>query len=211
MKQWILMAGALLALTGCAASAHRADRGAAVQAVMADGRQVLLYENNSWEPMPVPTADRRTVPEHATQRVRSDKGIVELWYDPANWQLIDRQLSPVADFSLALKGGEAYAMVIAERIGTRIETLKQVVIANARAAAPDLKVVAEAQRRHGDVELLELEMAGTVQDIPFSYLGRYWAGPEGNIQVLAFTGSSLLDEHRAAFDQLLDGIVILAH
>jgi hypothetical protein len=55
---------------------------------------------------------------------------------------------------------------------------------------------------------MELQIRGTIQSIPFVYLGYYYSGQEGSIQLLTYTASNLFDEYRHDFQELLDGFVV---
>ena len=97
-------------------------------------------------------------------------------------------------------------MIVAERLAIPLLKLKEIAVSNARAAAPDAKVVFEESRRVNDVDVLAMQMEGTIQGIAFTYYGYYYSGPQGSLQVLTYTGTNLFAEYKPSFEQFLDGI-----
>ena len=113
-----------------------------------------------------------------------------------------------AEFSLKHVSGDAYAIIIAERIQTPISTLRDLVLENAKEAAPDAEIVFEKELLVNGAKFLNLHIKGTAQGIPFIYDGYYWSGKKGNLQVMAFTGQNLFDEFERDIINLLNGVVI---
>src|SRR5262249_39927410 len=77
------------------------------------------------------------------------------------------------------KKGEAYAMVISERIGMSLQTLKKAAVANAKKGAPDIKIASEEKRVVKGKELLCLKLTGTYESTPVTFYGYYYGGSEG--------------------------------
>jgi hypothetical protein len=126
-----------------------------------------------------------------------------LAYDPAKWTLLPSDKP--GRRQLTHREGDGYALIFAERLQMPMAALKNIVLQNARTAAPDAKVVREEQRTVNGVTVTCLEMTGTTQGIPFRYFGYYYAGKSGTIQVITYTGDSLFPEYRADFEDLLNG------
>jgi hypothetical protein len=179
----------------------------ATRATRQDGSVVLLFANGTWKPDTVVTASRASggsyrKPGTATSSVDLLKGAA-LAYDPAKWTLLPsdkpgrRQLNH--------REGDGYAMVIAERLQMPMATLKNIVLQNARTAAPDSKIIREEQRTVNGVPVTCMELTGTTQGIPFRYFGYYYAGKSGTIQVITYTGDTLFPEYRTDFEELLNG------
>jgi hypothetical protein len=100
-------------------------------------------------------------------------------------------------------------MVIAERIGGSTSGLRDVAIENAKAAAPDSRVVFEKERTVNGTQILNMRIDGKIKGIDFSYYGYYWGGKAGLLQVVAYTGTNLFDEFKEDFSDFLNGLVIL--
>ena len=69
-----------------------------------------------------------------------------------------------------------------------------------------VKVTFEEQRRVNDVDVLAMQMEGTIQGIPFTYYGYYFSGPQGSVQLLTYTGSNLFAEYKPEFEDFLNGL-----
>ena len=177
------------------------------RATRSDGSVVLLFANGTWKPDTEVSTSKASggsyrKPGNATATVDLLKG-VSVAYDPTRWSLLPsdkpgrRQLNH--------RDGDGYALIIAERLQIPIATLKNIVLQNARTAAPDAKIVREEQRMVNGVPVTCMELTGTAQGIPFRYFGYYYAGKAGTIQVITYTGDSLFPEYRDAFEELLNG------
>jgi dipeptidyl aminopeptidase/acylaminoacyl peptidase len=136
------------------------------------------------------------------------RGPFGVWIDPQKWTQDSSEEDPVK-ISFNHKTGDAYAIVISERIGLTTETLKNAAVANAKKVMPDVKIVSEEKRVVKGKELLCLKLAGTLQGTPFIYYGYYYGGSEGTLQVVTATASNIFDEFKQDFDDFLNGTQIL--
>lgn len=198
-----ILAAALLA--ALAAVPGRAET--PVRATTEDGRTVLLYPDGRWRFAPSAAARGGKVRARgsaATERVELLRGGMALFIDPGKWKQAPSDDPTKISFRHA--SGEAYGMVVAERLAIPLPRLKEIAIRNAREAAPDIRVTLEEQRRVNDVDVLAMQMEGRIQGIPFTYFGYYFSGPQGSVQVLTYTGSNLFAEYRPEFEEFLDGL-----
>jgi hypothetical protein len=139
--------------------------------------------------------------------VKARKGSFGVWIDPQKWTQESSEEDPIK-ITFNHKSGDAYAMVISERIGLTTETLKKVAVANAKKVAPDAEIASEENRVVKGKELLCLKLTGTIQGIPFTYYGYFYGGAEGTLQVVTYTASNIFDEFKQDFDDFLNGIQI---
>lgn len=143
-------------------------------------------------------------PADATQEVEILKGKVWLTFDPRKWKEAPSEAGNRKAFHHV--NGDGYALVISERIQIATEQLRGIALANAREAASDVKIVEEQLRRVNGTDLLLLRMEGHIKGIPFTYLGYYYGGPAGTIQLITYTGQNLFDEYRQDFENFLNGL-----
>ena len=139
--------------------------------------------------------------------VKARKGSFGVWIDPKKWTQESSEEDPIK-ISFNHKAGDAYAMVISERIGLTTETLKNAAVANAKKVMPDVKIVSEEKRVVKGKELVCLKLAGTLRGTPFIYYGYYYGGSEGTLQVVTATASNIFDEFKQDFDDFLNGTQI---
>ena len=147
-------------------------------------------------------------PLSATEVIKSRRGFFELWYNPEKWSTQSGIKHDIAEFSLKHASGDAYAMVIVERIPTSEASLRKIALENAKSSAPDAKIVLDEERTVNSVKMRVMQIEGTIQSIPFKYYGYYWTGKAGTLQLITFTSQNLFDEVVGDFTELLDGAVI---
>jgi hypothetical protein len=178
------------------------------RATTANGKVVLLYSDGTWKYAPQLDSSvvGRTRSAEATAKVDLAHGKAALYFDPNKWK-VTKSDEP-SRTTLAHTNGDGYAMILAERLQVPLDQLRQIALDNARSVAPDTKVVAEQPRRVNGIDVLSLQMTGTIQGIHFTYLGYYYTGKEGAIQILTYTAANLFEEYRADFEELLEGFVL---
>ena len=147
--------------------------------------------------------------EPATAKVfaKARKGPFGVWIDPQKWKQDSSETDPIK-ITFNHEKGDAYAMVISERVGMPTESLKKAAVENVKKVAPDVKIVSEEKRTLNGKELLCLKITATVQDIPIIYYGYYYGGAEGALQVVTYTSSNIFDEYKQDFDDFLNGTQI---
>jgi len=200
------LAAAAFLLLACAGGAGAQSP---VNATTEDGRKVLLFPDGKWKPAPpAPTGAGKggfVRSPKATERVELLRGAMAIYVDPAKWKK-QPDTEDVTKTTFHHASGEAYGMVVAERLAIPLQRLKEIAITNARSAAPDAKVVFEENRHVNDVDVLVMQMEGTIQGIAFTYYGYYYSGPQGSLQVLTYTGTNLFAEYKAVFEEFLNGV-----
>ncbi len=206
MKPFIIALIGLMLIVGGAQAAGE------MEATTTDGQTVILHPDGTWsyqtESPPAAGSSDYNKPPQATKVLKSKKKFYELWYDPDTWSTKGGPDNPEAEFGLVHQTGDAYAMIIAERLTMPLDTLKRVALENAQSVAPDAKIVNEEKRTVNGVNVLHMQIEGTIDGIPFTYYGYYWTGKAGALQVITFTGQSLFREYQDDFVNLLNGLII---
>jgi hypothetical protein len=144
-----------------------------------------------------------TAPPAATQRVEVLSGRGAVSVTPNLWR--ETKSTETGRRTFVHRNGDGYAVVISERIQVQTNQLRNVALENAREAAPDVKIVEEQRRRVNGTDVLMLRLEGTTNGVAFTYLGYYYGGPAGTVQVLTYTGRNLFQEYRADFEDFLNG------
>lgn len=176
------------------------------------GRGVVLNADGTWK-YATESAPKSTVSVGFNRSVsakklfKPDRGNFSLWYDETKWQLSPKATEPgMTNFNL--KRGDGYGVFIVEEIGMPIASLKKIALSNAKEVAPDAKVVFEETRVVNGKELVCMKIEGTIEEIPFRFYGYYYAGKEGTVQLLAFTGQSLFEKYEQDFLAFINGLEI---
>jgi hypothetical protein len=131
-----------------------------------------------------------------------------VWYDAKKWKISASNSEGGSRTEFNLLGGDGYAIVIAEGLAIPLTSLKLAAIENAKAASKDAKVVFEESRTVNGIEVLCMQIDGTIQDIPFTYLGYYYGGKLGAIQVITYTGQNLLNKYKQEMEEFLNGLEV---
>jgi hypothetical protein len=148
-------------------------------------------------------------PPLSTSLVKDEQGRVGLWINPAKWKLSTYRSNPEAALQFANQAGNAFAFVIDENLVLPLEAIAKVALSNAQAAAPDAHVVLEDKRRVNGHEVLCLQIEGTAQQaVPFTYLGYYYSGASGTVQVVTSTTQQAFSANQADLLDLLNGLEI---
>jgi hypothetical protein len=190
-----------------------------------DGRKILLYPDGTWRllqdtsgaPSSASTtnapgitgAKTASKPQDATLFVKAAKGPFGVWVNPDKWRQDPLGDSPdPIKITLSNVKGDAYAMVISERISVPADSLTKIAVENAKNVAPDIHIVLEENRVVNGKNVKCLQMEGTTQGVAFTYYGYYYGGSEGTLQVVTYTGTNLFAEFKQDFEDLLNGTQI---
>lgn len=183
-----------------------------IRATTEDGHLVILKKDGTWQfsrnssPSATNTRGAYQKPESATAVFKAKSGKFSIWFDPSKWSQKKSDNSSQPTFEH--KDGDVNVMIIAERIEMKIEALKEMVINNAQAVAPDIKVTYEEKRLVNRKNVLCMRMEGTIQSIHFIYYGYYYTGKEGTVQLLSYTSQNLFPEYENDMTEFLNGLVI---
>jgi hypothetical protein len=188
--------------------------GDTVTAFTEDGREVALFDNGTWlyKPQKNTAEDGSTVngstPNASTVKLTNSRGNYVVWYDPTFWERSKDDEDGDMEFFLQLKGEDAYAMTIYERIPIPLQNLKNIALENMKSASESARITEERMVKVNGELLLMLRIEALVEGIPMVYRGYYASGDYGTIQFIAFTHISLEKEYSAAMENLLNGLSV---
>lgn len=178
-----------------------------IQARTGDGRNVVLRGDGTWSFLE--KGGGKNAPAANTTRYVSRYGYVEVNYDPTKWKTEKKPISEDAELSLEHQNGDAYFVLIAERVEIPLANFKEIALENARSIDPEARITSERTvSRNGGSEVI-LDIEAKPSGIPMQFRGYYWTSPAGSVQATAWTSRNLMNEYSADIDQLLAGV--LAH
>ena len=185
-----------------------------LKAVTEDGRQVILHKNGKWDFVQLSKDKSEALknyskPDDAKMLIKGKKETYGIWYNGSKWKLKDQEKSnnSSAEYQFEHSEGDAYAMVIFERVDMKLENLRDIAFENAKSVAPDAKIVFEDKRLVNGAEVLCVRIIGTIDSIAFQYYNYYYAGPAGTIQIVTYTSQNLIQEYEKDFTDFLNGFV----
>lgn len=189
---------------------------AQTKAITEDGEKVILYYDGTWAyensnapaEKEIPTNGVRFSKEKSqSSQIKSKRANVGLWIDTDKWNYSEAESEEVAEYNFERKGEDLYAMMISEKLEVPLEVLRTVALENARAAAPDIRIDHEEYRTVNGVNVLAMQMTGTIEGIRFTYYGYYYSNAGGTVQLLTYTGSSFFNEYKPEMEKFLNGFV----
>jgi len=189
---------------------------AQINAITETGDEVVLYEDGTWkyihdsiiENEVIPVNEKKFLKDNKSSfLVKSNKLNVGIWINPKGWSFSKGTESDAFEFQFQKKGDDLYAMLISEKLQIPVETLKGIAIENAKSAAPDVKVIKEEYRNVNGIQVLMMQMSGTIQGMRFTYYGYYYSNANGTIQLLAYTGENLFPNYLTDIEEFLNGLV----
>jgi hypothetical protein len=190
-----------------------------MNAITENGDAVILQNDGTWRyvndsnnaastPIAVNT---QTFSKNATASflVKSNKFNIGLWLNPKSWSFKKGTETDAYEYQFHKKGDDLYGMMITEKIQIPIEALKEVAIENAKNAAPDLVVTKQELRNVNGIQVLMMQMNGTIQGIRFTYFGYYYSNENGTVQLLTYSSETLMKGYHNELEALLNGFVEL--
>jgi hypothetical protein len=181
-----------------------------VKAVTQDGRFVVLQPNGTWR-YEEAKASSPSIPRPlgATVLLAGRQVPYGVWLDLARWRVVDPKQNQAAEYEFTHLGGQAGAIVIPDANRVNPDTWKQIVITNARGAAPDARITKEERKTVNGVPVLVLQWEGTGSMGPFIHYGYYYTGSRGAVQIVTYTFAATFEQYRADLTAFLDGFVVL--
>jgi hypothetical protein len=182
-----------------------------IKAKTEDGMEVILLPDGTWEYV------RNEEPQSLLSRIKTQqsktllkgkRGTYGIWIDENKWRMSEVTFDPEAEFNFVHTAGNGYAMVIDKIVYMPFEQLKNVALENIKKVAPDVKITFEEKRSINGNEVLSLKMEGTIQSIPSVFLGYYYAGEAGTIQIITYAAKNLIDAFEVDFIEFLGGFEV---
>jgi len=177
---------------------------------------VILYDDGTWKYLNESIIENVVIPinekeflkdKQSTFLVKSKNLNIGIWINPKSWSFTKGTENDAFEFQFQKKGGDLYAVLISEKMQIPIETLKDIAIENAKGVAPDIKVIKEEYRSVNGIQVLMMQMSGTIQGMRFTYYGYYYSNSNGTIQLLTYTGENLFPNYLNDIEEFLNGLV----
>ena len=135
-------------------------------------------------------------------------GQFRLNYKPDEWTA--SRVGETGTWQLNHKRGDAYVKFIAERTEIPTGVLSKTALDRVRELDPQMKILKEDKRSISGVEVVTVRFDSVLKGIPLSFLGYYYGGKEGSVQVLGWSGQNIFAEKQADLQELLDGLTIVS-
>jgi hypothetical protein len=187
-------------------------------AITENGEEVILYDVNTWEfvndslnfveEIPV-NSEPFTKSKKSSFLVKSKTTNVGVYINPKDWGFTKGENNPDAEYEFQAKGKDLYGMLITEKTPIQVESLADIAFQNAKSALSQVKRTKMEYRTINDVEVIHMQMEGTISGINIVYYGYYFSNDAGSVQLLTYTSNVLFDEYQTVMESLLNGLVIV--
>lgn len=186
-----------------------------INALTSTGDEVVLYENGTWQyvndSLNSSTIEVNGIPYYkdnkSTFLIKSSKTNVGLWINPKKWRFSKAPASSAAEYTFEIKNDDIQAMLITEKIEIPIENLIQIAYENALDAAPDAKIIKQEYRIVNGLDVIMMQITGTISGIKFIYYSYYYSNSSGSYQLVSYTSQNLFEASKKDMEEFLNGFV----
>lgn len=165
-----------------------------------------LEEREDFELASNSVATQELLVKPAKSTVTGRYGTYSIEYDPSTWVLKSKVSNADAEYEFSHDNGDAYAMLIYERIQIPLNVLEAAAIENLKSAASDVKVISRETIQLGNQPILSMQCEATVMTVPVVYHTYLSSSEQGTLQFVTFTSKDLFDEYRNDCNALLCGL-----
>ncbi len=145
----------------------------------------------------------------ATQMLTDKREKFAIWINNNKWIKADLGLNRESVFEFEHIEGEVKALLLHDKEKINLDELRQIVIDNAKRAARNSKVVFEEKRFVNGQEMLCLRIEGSIDFVPFTYFGYYYAGYIGTLQLTTISSPTVFNDYEFELESFLDGLEVL--
>jgi hypothetical protein len=138
--------------------------------------------------------------------ISSTHGKFKIQLNKAEWSPTPNRSDNIQQY--VHKSGEAFAILISERVSFPLPALRGVAIGNAQKVDPEAKIVKEEVRKLSGRDVLALEIHAKAQGLPIIYRGHYYAGSSGTVQLVTFTPAERSEEYKPLLQGVLDSLLL---
>lgn len=191
---------------------------ASKKAITDEGDVVILNDDGTWRYEEGKSSSDIEIPinsgtfnkhKKSSFALKSTKTNAVFSIDPKKWKFKkSANVSDAAEYTFELKGGDLYGMAISEQVEIAVDELVKIAFDNAKAAAPDAKIVKKEYRVVNGHKVIYMEILGTIQSIKFKYLGYYFSNSSGSTQYLVYTGANLETKYKTDINNFLNGFSV---
>ncbi len=188
------------------------------KAVTETGDEVILYSNHTWKYSNEFKSEKSFIKSNgaiftkdkgATFLLKSNHVHLGFWLDPKAWAFEKATNNADAEYELTKRNSSLNAVIITEKAGIPLESLRDVVVENAKSVAPDYEIQNQEYRMVNGLKVLYLQASGTVSGIRFAFYGYYFSDSTSSMQFVVTGFAATQKEDQKQAENLLNGIVVL--
>jgi len=195
-------------LLGLSAVTLSAAFAADIKAITEDGRRVILGGDGRWsfDNAQPPGASRQPLSESPFRPTVKGYSVN---FDTTKWTLSAPDKNEAANRrTFRHRTLPLYAMVVSDEIPATSEIVRNVIVANAKSAGGDPKVLADDTKSLRGKDVGMMRMLVSLNGLDFVFSTAYYGDQRGNIQVMCWTGQSLFFKYQADCQAFVEGLAI---
>jgi hypothetical protein len=186
-------------------------------AITDTGDEVILNDDGTWvyknrAPVDKQIAKNNEIflkSDSANFKLKSRKNNSVFYIDTNKW-IFKKSAGEMdaGEYEFQLKGKDVYGQAITEEISIPLESLPMVALENASGVAPDARIIKQEYRNVNGLNVIYIQLAGTIQGIQFMYLGYYYSDESGTTQFVTWTSPALVKKYKKDIFSLLNGYAV---
>lgn len=191
---------------------------AAKKAITEEGSVVILADDGTWHYESDSRPEEAKIPVNpkafifspdSNFTIKSQKTNATFAIDAKKWAFKKGENEhEAAEYTFKMRNADLYGMAITEQVEISIEELVKIAFMNAQNVAPDARVVKKEYRQVNGLEVIYMEIVGTIQSINFKYLGYYYSNASGSTQYMTYTGINLVEKYQTDIENFLNGFSV---
>lgn len=186
------------------------------KAITDTGEEVILNSDGTWQYIDEAKKAAEAIvtnekefkkPADSKFLLKSTKNNAAFWLNTDKWAFKRGKDTDAAEYEFRLKRKDVFAQAINEEVRIPVEAMENIVLMNAQQAAPDSKIVQREFRTVNGNKVLFIELSGSMHGLSFTYLAYCYSDTSGTTQLVAYTGTGLLDKYKSEMIDFLNGLV----
>lgn len=186
------------------------------KAITDTGDEVFLKDNGTWEYVGnLQDSSQIKVNEikyekskELTFLFKSKKNNFALWIDPKKWSIIKEKTNEDSEYEFKYTDSNILGMVINEEVLFSLEGIAKIAVETIQKHDPNMKIAKNEYRTVNGIKLIFMQLDFQFQGGSFSYLGYYYSNNYGTTQLIAYTGTNMVDKYETEIFAFLNGFTI---
>ncbi len=143
--------------------------------------------------------------------VTGENGTYSIEYDSSTWVLQREVSNKDSEYEFHHSNGDAYAMLIYEKIQIPLNVLETAAIENLESVASDVKVLSREIIQLGDKPVLSIQCEGTITKVPVVYRAYLSSSEQGTLQFVTGVSKYSFDKYQHDCQTLLRGLNLASY
>lgn len=168
---------------------------------------LISYRTEKNKAKPAVNAARQTRSASASMKLDAPRGEFAVWIDPTLWSITEKN-QKLGRIDFKHVSNSLFAALISEPVTIPFDELAKSAIKNFREKDPKAEIEEREMRYINGRKMLMMIASATYEGSQIKFIGYYYAGSSGTVQLLAWTTKSLFSTNQARLEEFLNGLVV---